>query len=81
MNYQKLTNRQMVELSMRADTLADDLSFEASRLRDTEFDEKLTVWDYEEADKALALMEKHLENFRKKRLQMDEACQWLQEED
>lgn len=81
MNYQKLTNRQVIELSMRADTLADDLSFEASRLRDTEFDENLTAWDYEEADKALALMEKHLENFRKKRLQMDEACQWLQEED
>ena len=79
MNYQKLTNRQMIELSMRADTLADDLSFEASRLRDLDFDESL--WDYTEAEKALTLMEKHFESFRKKRLQMDEASSGPEEED
>ena len=55
------------------------MDFELSRLSGMDFENVETTWDFEEAIKALAVMEKHFENFRKKRLQMDEAYQWLEE--
>lgn len=81
MNYQELTHEQALELTMRVDALVEDMDFELSRLSGMDFENVETTWDFEEAIKALAVMEKHFENFRKKRLQMDEAYQWLQEED
>lgn len=80
MNYQKLAPEQSLDLTARVHALVEDMDFEARLLRGTEFGDRKTVWDYKEADRALTIMEKHFENFRKKRLQMDEARQWLLED-
>ena len=68
MNYQELTHEQALKLTMRVDAPVEDMDFELRRLSSMDFESVETTWDFEEAIKALAVMEKHFENFKKKRL-------------